>query len=155
TAATVWQWVDDTRASLDLRKSPASISLPLLSGKSPAKVGYQLAKHVRESMTGESEGLLKDVSEAASAIGIEPLEFVPHHYLDYRQFISPSVKATVGWREGKEPVVAGPRPLREDNARFLQARALYHAAFACSAGPRLLTEARTWDQQASRAFAAE
>ena len=36
-----------------------------------------------------------------------------------------------------------------------EARALYHATFACGAGPRLLTEARTWDQQASRAFAAE
>ncbi len=68
---------------------------------------------------------------------------------------SVSVKATVGWRGGRDPVVAGPRQSRSDNARFLEARALFHAAFACQSGPRLITESRSWDQQASRAFAAE
>jgi Zn-dependent peptidase ImmA (M78 family) len=37
----------------------------------------------------------------------------------------------------------------------LQARGLYHAAFTCHGGPRLITRAHTWDQQAARAFAAE
>jgi hypothetical protein len=150
TAAAVWQWVDETRASFDLRKSPMLASHLLLNGKSPAKIGYQLARRVRESMAGRSQGPLEEVGEAASAMGIEPIEFV-----DRDHHLSPRVKATVGWRAGKQPLVAGPRPSREDNARFLQARSLYHAAWACSTGPRLLTEARTWDQQASRAFAAE
>lgn len=150
TAATLWQWVDETRASLDLRRSPTTASLPLLDAKSPAKMGYRLARRVRESMVSRSQGPLDDVGEAAPAMGIEPISFV-----DCNHLLNPRVKATVGWRAGKQPLLAGPRPAREDNARFLQARALYHAAFACGAGPRLLTEARTWDQQASRAFAAE
>ncbi len=39
--------------------------------------------------------------------------------------------------------------------RFLVARGLYHALFACAESERLVTDAYTWDQQASRAFAAE
>jgi hypothetical protein len=150
TATALWQWVDEMRASFDLRSSPLPASSPQPNGKSPARLGYQLARRVRASMAGRSQGPLDELAEAATAMGIEPITFVDSDHL-----VNPRVKATVGWRGGAQPLVAGPQPSREDNARFLEARALYHAAFACGAGPRLLTEARTWDQQASRAFAAE
>ena len=39
--------------------------------------------------------------------------------------------------------------------RFLDARGLYHGLFTCDSSQRLVTRAYTWDQQASRAFAAE
>jgi len=52
-------------------------------------------------------------------------------------------------------VIAGPRPSRTDTQRFLDARGLYHGLFTCDSSQRLVTRAYTWDQEASRAFAAE
>ena len=149
-ATSLWQWVDETCAAFDLRGSslPTRRSSPI--ARTPAKIGYQLAMQVREAMTGQSQGPLGQVAAAAYAAGIKPLLFEERNHLS-----SASVKATVGWRGGRDPVVAGPRQSRSDNARFLEARALFHAAFACQSGPRLITESRSWDQQASRAFAAE
>jgi len=39
--------------------------------------------------------------------------------------------------------------------RFLDARGLFHGLFTSHSSQRLVTRAYTWDQQASRAFAAE
>jgi hypothetical protein len=72
TAAAVWQWIDETRASLDLRRSPLPASSPLLSGKSPARWGYQVARDVRASMADRSRGPLEAVGEAATAWGSNP-----------------------------------------------------------------------------------
>lgn len=60
-------------------------------------------------------------------------------------------------RSGKDGdvVAAGPRPLREDSQRFLSARSLYHALATTKDSRRLVTDAYSWDQKASRAFAAE
>jgi hypothetical protein len=150
TAVSLWQWVNETRVVLDLQGSavPASLRVPIT--RTPAKMGYQLAMRVREAMGSQSQGPLDQVADAATVSGIKPLLFTERNHLS-----SASVKAAVGWRAGIEPVVAGPTQTRKDNARFLEARALFHAAFACQSGPRLITESRTWDQQASRAFAAE
>jgi Zn-dependent peptidase ImmA (M78 family) len=79
-----------------------------------------------------------------------PLSFQERNHLPAR-----NVSAAVGWRQGGEAIVAGPNPPREDSRRFVEARGLYHALFACALSPRLVTTAHTWDQQASRAFAAE
>ena len=65
------------------------------------------------------------------------------------------LQAVVGWNSDQGPVVAGPPPTRDTNRRFLEARGLYHAMYACDRGARLATNAHTWDQQASRGFAAE
>jgi Zn-dependent peptidase ImmA (M78 family) len=54
-----------------------------------------------------------------------------------------------------EKLLVESRPLRENSLRFLSARGLYHALFACDRSERLVTDAYTWDQQVSRAFAAE
>ena len=83
-------------------------------------------------------------------MGLQSFVFEARNHLPTR-----SVRAAVGWRQGREPVVAGPVLPRKDSQRFLEARGLYHAAHACGQGPRLITAAHTWDQQASRVFAAE
>jgi hypothetical protein len=112
--------------------------------------GYGRARKLREIIGGLAEDPLNSVSDAAAGLNIAPLVFEPHNHLQ-----SAKVHAAVGWRGGLVPVVAGPKPARESNVRFLEARALYHAAFACGRGPRLVTNATTWNQRASRAFAAE
>jgi Zn-dependent peptidase ImmA (M78 family) len=61
----------------------------------------------------------------------------------------------VGWTANNEIVLAGPHFPRKDNQRFLAARGLYHALFSCERSERLVTSACSWDQQVSRAFAAE
>ncbi len=61
----------------------------------------------------------------------------------------------VGWKDNRDLLIAGPRPSRPDTQRFLDARGLYHGLFTCELSQRLVTRAFTWDQQASRAFAAE
>jgi hypothetical protein len=64
------------------------------------------------------------------------------------------LRAIVG-RSAEEIVSAGPAPPREDSQRFLIARSLYHALVTTGSSQRLVTDAFSWDQKASRAFAAE
>ena len=62
----------------------------------------------------------------------------------------------VGWKDNRDLLIAGPRPSRPDTQRASST----HAACITDCSPaglsqRLVTRAFTWDQQASRAFAAE
>src|SRR5205085_3936670 len=66
-----------------------------------------------------------------------------------------NVRAVVGWTSNDGMVIVGRHPPRPDADRFFVARGLYHALFTCDRSERLITRAYTWDQQASRAFAAE
>ena len=66
-----------------------------------------------------------------------------------------NLQAIVGWNQNRAIVIAGPRLLRQDNQRFVDARGLYHGLFACGSSQRLVTRVHTWDQQVARAFAAE
>src|SRR5437763_1811765 len=92
-------------------------------------------------------------------MGEPPLEIVAYSSGPFFPFQlkqnSSGVRAAVGWNDDREIVVAGPRPQRADSRRFLAARGLYHALFACDRSERLVTDASTWDQHVSRAFAAE
>jgi hypothetical protein len=76
-------------------------------------------------------------------------------YEDRNDLPTRDVGGLVGWKDQREPVLVGPVPLRGDNRRFREARALFLAAYCCQDGPRLLTSAHSWSQKASRAFAAE
>jgi len=49
----------------------------------------------------------------------------------------------------------GPLAGNPDSQRFLDARAVYHAIATAGKSPRLITTAHSWEQRASRAFAAE
>jgi Zn-dependent peptidase ImmA (M78 family) len=80
---------------------------------------------------------------------------VPFRVQEQNHVPGSGVRAAVGWNADREIVLAGPRSQRLDSQRFLDARCLYHALFACGRSERLVTDAYTWDQQASRAFAAE
>lgn len=146
----LWGWVESMRKALDLQPAPKVASVYSLGSENPVKSGYRLAAEVRRSMGAHAKGPLGRVADAALAMGINAMVFEHHNHLR-----SPSVRATVGWRAGRDPVVAGPRPMHEQQTRFVEARALYHAVFTCHKGPRLVTDAQTWDQRASRTFAAE
>lgn len=149
TAPEAWKWIVHAEESLGLAEAPRSVALARHCGDA-ATCGYDLARQVRaQAGLGEHQAL-RNVSDASNALGIESFAFVEHNHLPTRRF-----NAAVGWRDNREAVIAGPRPPRDGDRRFLEARGLYHAAVACDRGPRLVTKAHTWDQQVSRAFAAE
>ncbi|MGO9109194.1 MAG: ImmA/IrrE family metallo-endopeptidase [Thermoguttaceae bacterium] len=64
------------------------------------------------------------------------------------------IRAIVG-RSAGDIVCAGPMRPRVDSKRFLIARSLYHAMVTAQSSHRLVTDAFSWEQKASRAFAAE
>ena len=150
-ARATWKWVTDAERALAL--GSGRLRAPdLLSRRftRAASAGYELARRVRERAQLDPEapvGSLPDLVECLrwGAFSFEARNHVP----------AAAIRAAVGWRKGQEAVVAGPEPRRADNRRFLEARGLYHAVFGCERGPRLITDAHTWDQQVSRAFAAE
>jgi hypothetical protein len=136
---------------LHLGPMPRPASVPALAdGLSPFLHGYSLAAMVRER-AGLGPALpMQSVAAVAQKVAgrsFRPSEqnHVPGH----------GVRAVVGWTAGGAIVIAGPRPQRTDAERFLDARGLFHALFTCDRSERLVTRAYTWDQQASRAFAAE
>jgi hypothetical protein len=145
-----WKWATETNRTLDLQSAPSTAPSALSSNASPATIAYRLAKEVRRSTLQGRWGRLTDVGVAAESLNLGGIQFEARNHLPGRE-----IQAAVGWRRGREPIVAGPPVAHSMNLRFLEARGLYHAAFACHDGPRLITSAHTWDQKASRAFAAE
>ena len=147
--AKAWKWIDQTCKAHDLRESPADLNPDqgVTDADYPAKSGYRLAGVVRQSL---NPGPISSVSKASRALVHREMKFEESNHLDPR-----ALRAAVGWKGRNKPVVVGPLPAREEDRRFLEARGMYHAVFACHSGPRLITTAHTWDQQASRAFAAE
>ncbi len=152
TAVAEWQWTARVEKSLSLRATPTDVSRRL--GRPdlyrPAKTGCATARSVREKIDLAPVEAVENLTDVSRALMLGALEFQEVNHLPSRR-----VQAVVGWKSDHTPVVAGPIPSRDANRRFLEARALYHAIFACDRGPRLATNAHTWDQQASRAFAAE
>lgn len=149
TAPETWKWIVDAERMNKLQRAPQSKRPNLFGNANPAIAGYELASRLR-SISGLKEMPLADLKLAADALGL------PRFAVEERNHLySASVRAAIGWSGGKLPVLAGPAPKRETSRRFLHARGLFHAAYTCEAGPRLVTDAHTWDQQASRAFAAE
>jgi Zn-dependent peptidase ImmA (M78 family) len=126
---------------------------PILAGAaglSPSKYGYRLASKVRDAAGLSSSAPVPSVNDVAQSVTGKPFRTQNHNHVPGER-----IQAVVGWTPNNETLLAGPQSLRKDNQRFLAARGLYHALFACDRGERLVTRAFTWDQQASRAFAAE
>ncbi|GMV97213.1 MAG: hypothetical protein AMXMBFR83_15720 [Phycisphaerae bacterium] len=146
-----WSWIQDARRRLNL--GPGTSRVPFRDNPADdtaAKRGYRLAQELRiaagigqESPIHSLEKLVERVAEIV--VQMEPQNHVPGQ----------GIRSVVGWSNPKTAVVAGPCPARKDNARFQLARAVHHLLFSCQKGERLVTDAYTWDQQASRAFAAE
>ena len=68
---------------------------------------------------------------------------------------SRSLHAVVDYGHGDVPVVAAPPPETMPFERFLLARSLFFQRFSAASERRLVTASHTWEQRASRAFAAE
>ncbi len=147
-----WSWLSSVGTDLELGSNAVDLSFNLPSPASlPPQFGYGLARLVRATAGVSAESPLHSVESVTEAVvgrrlRVENRNHVPGH----------GIRAIVGQsaRDG-DIVAAGPQPFRPDNQRFLNARSLYHALVTTRNGRRLVTDAFSWDQKASRAFAAE
>lgn len=112
--------------------------------------GYSLAGWVRKELSLAEADRLSDVNEASEVACRRTLAIQ-----ESNQIPEGRVLAVVGWRPSPSPVLAMRSQRKLDAARFLCARGVYLASRATSSGPRLVTDGKTWDQRASRAFGAE
>lgn len=146
-----WSWVQKSREEWQLGPIPKALPIQACEkGLSPSQHGYRLAAKVRDAAGLAPSARVTSIENLAQAVSGK--SFRPHHQ---NSVPSKKIHAVVGWTGEKEILLVGPRPARTDNQRFFDARGLYHAFFACDRSERLVTRAFTWDQQASRAFAAE
>lgn len=122
---------------------------PAFNGSTAHEEGYGLAKWIRETLGLSLEQRLQDLRDASNAA-------CGHEMLVEESTSIPSgrVLAAVGWKTHPGPTVIA-RPSPKENARFLWGRGLYLALRGATGGPRLVTDARTWEQRGSRAFGAE
>ena len=145
-----WEWMSGVERSFEL-SAGAVPQVNAGTGFRTAKdQGYFVARQVRGLAGLAADEPIDDVGEFSRRIGGSPLSFETHNHLP-----SKTVLGAVGWRGGQEPVLAGPCPSHPNTQRFLKARGLFQAMIGCAQGPRLVTRAYTWDQQAARSFAAE
>jgi Zn-dependent peptidase ImmA (M78 family) len=149
--ASQWSWVQETRTAWKLgpRKGPAPVSTDIVES-SPSRQGYRLASIVRQRAGLATSDPVESLEDAAQTVAKAPFRAQEQDHI-----AGLGLRAAVGWTDDHQIVVAGPRPLRENSQRFLAARGLYHSLFICDRSERLVTDAYTWDQQVSRAFAAE
>lgn len=145
-----WEWVSRTREAHGLGGSAIHPSLNQFEADLPHDLGYQTAQAIREASGAQATAPIRDLSEIADRVGKRHFTLVDHNHLP-----SSRIKGMVGETREDKTLIVGPAPERANSRRFLEARALYHALATCRSGPRLITAAQTWDQQASRAFAAE
>jgi len=149
--ASQWSWVQQTRAMWKLGPIPGQAPVSTdIAELSPSSQGYRLAAVVRERAGLAPSDSVHSVEHVAHVVAK-----VPFRAQEQNHAPGSGVRAVVGWNGDHGIVVAGPHPQRASSVRFLAARGLYHALFACDRGERLVTDAYTWDQQVSRAFAAE
>ncbi len=149
--ASQWSWVQQTRARW--RLGPMTTQAPVIADvaeRTPSRQGYRLAATVRPRAGLAPSDPVHSVEDLAHTVAGVPFRAPEQNHVP-----GSGVRAAVGWNEDREIVVAGPHPRRESSLRFLAARGLYHALFGCERSERLITDAFTWDQQVSRAFAAE
>jgi hypothetical protein len=144
-----WEWVRIAREDFELGpiapKGPDGLD-PL---RRAVEVGYTAAEKARKLVGLDIDAPLEDIERAGGRVGVGTFAF------EFRNHIpSSGVRAEVGFSGSRGPMVVGPES-RLESLRFLEARGLFQMAFGCANGPRLITDAHTWDQQASRAFAAE
>jgi hypothetical protein len=110
-----------------------------------------MASWVRKKINLAGDQSIEDLREvAAAACGRSLLTEGD------QDFPEGQLLALVGWKTGGEVPVVSTRALGEAAARrFLWARSVYLALRGARQGPRLVTDAKTWWQRASRAFGAE
>ena len=145
-----WTWLETIQNELKLRPSERAPSwlTPALQ-QTPSQFGYRAAREVRQIAGLAMDSPLDSVERVAQPVLRSEFRFIARNHIPGREILS-----VVGVRDG-EFVAVGPQPQRQDSQRFRTARSLYHALTGSSQSPRLVTNAYSWDQKASRAFAAE
>ena len=113
-------------------------------------MGYECARALRRNLSAPNGGAVTDVRETMQAFGWaqSPLLTTPSKPASL-------IDALVDRSPSGAAVVVAPADCGFRQERFRLARALFLHQFAATPGRRLVTAAHTWDQQASRAFAAE
>jgi hypothetical protein len=145
-----WSWLTSVGAELGLGPNPVDLSLDLPSRELSAPTfGYELAGKARELAGISPTSPLDSVEAVAREVTGKKLRFEDRNHVPGQ-----GIRAIVG-RSAGDVVCAGPAPPRADSQRFLLARSLYHAMVTTASSHRLVTDAFSWDQKASRAFAAE
>ncbi len=146
-----WEWITRTNAELGMgpHRSESNVAIPV-RGTSPPTFGYELARTIRK-VVGLSDETPVDSVENLS----RPILNKTFRVVDRNHLFGTGIKSLIGQTLSGEIISAGPHALRADNRRFLVARGLCHAIANTRSSQRLVTEAFSWDQQASRAFAAE
>ncbi len=149
-AVELWRWITSAERTFGLRAGAIDRLAPVEGFRTAKDQGYDVARRIRQiAGLGPTEAI-DDLASVARAVGGMPFSFRSQNHLPGR-----AVLAAAGWSADGEIVIAGPRPPQAESARFLESRGLYHALLGCRRGARLVTRAHTWDQQATRAFAAE
>ncbi|OJW18885.1 MAG: hypothetical protein BGO49_17695 [Planctomycetales bacterium 71-10] len=145
-----WRWVMDV--SRDFALGPRSIDPPFAPPArtgSPAEYGYDFARRVR-AYADQMDAPIQSV-EAIARIAVRS----PFNAVDRSHVPGRGIKAVVGQSAAGEFLVVGPEAPGHCSRRFKDARSLYHAIATTSPSQRLVTDAYSSDQKASRAFAAE
>ncbi len=146
-----WNWIETVRTRLEFspKCSLDPVELPARTGL-PHEFGYQLARNLRLHISVNPRLPIDSVEETATKITGQP-----YQWFDYNHVPGRGIRAVVGQHSSGRIIAAGPRPPRPDSGRFLAARGVYSAVVGLSQSQRLITDAFSWNQKASRAFAAE
>lgn len=146
-----WAWVDNAKRTHRLSSWPSMIGPPPANGFLRADhFGYNVAHQFRDRASQPPDKPLQSIELLARAVLGSDLRIVHENHLVGRE-----IKSIVGKDINGDARVVGPPASHPENERFRVARALYQVGVAGGRGPRLVTDAFTWDQRASRAFAAE
>jgi len=149
-AAPLWEWVEQTQQTGHLGPTANPPPSLLIPGRHAGQAGVAAAVQLRRQLGLDDQVVLPSIESIAQASALGTITFEEHNHLPDK-----SIRAAVGWQADSKAVVLGPKAQSPEAQRFLQARGLFHAAFMCQRGPRLITRTHDWDQQASRGFAAE
>lgn len=146
-----WRWIERAK-NLHRLSGFSPLAFPRAESDfvRPSEYGYQLAREFRQRASLSVNQSLDSVEDLAKAVLGVRLEAVDENHLSGQ-----SVKLIAGKSHNGTARLVGPRASRPENDRFRIARGLFQIAVGSARGPRLVTDAFTWNQQASRAFAAE
>jgi hypothetical protein len=147
-----WSWLSDVGTDLKLGSNPIELSFAIPArAASPPQFGYRLARVVRAAAQESPNSPLHSVESVAHEVLGRNLRIEDRNHV-----LGHGIRAIIGRSaDDGDVVAAGPQPVRPDSRRFLNARSLYHALVTTRESHRLVTDAFSWDQKASRAFAAE
>ena len=152
------EWIDEAhRRARTARRASNSDTAPdsewhgppRRNGTSAYALGYGHARALREH-AGIGAGTLPDMAAFLRRHG-----WADDPLLATRTTPSAGILGVLDHGRDDVPVLAAPLPANETSERFLLARSLYLQAASPSTARRLVTSSHTWDQRASRAFAAE